>query len=84
MLDATAGLLHSLVPGHGPWATVLEVGLFVALLSAVFGVVLVSEDGLEGRRRWSWTAIVLLVPIVGTLAYLLRRRRFAPEGAADR
>lgn len=68
-------LLHSLVPGHGIWATVLEVGLFVALLLAIFGAVVVSEAGLEGRTRWTWTALVLLVPVVGPLAYLLYRRR---------
>lgn len=67
-------LLHSVVPGEGIWSTVAEVGLFLALLLAIFGVVVVSEDGLEGRRRWAWTVVVLLVPLLGPISYLLYRR----------
>ena len=73
-MAVTKALLHSLVPGHGIWSTLLEIGVFVTLVLAILGAVVVGEDSLEGRERWSWLAIVLLVPIAGTITYLVRRR----------
>lgn len=68
------GLAHVL-GAEGPWATVLEVGLAGALLLASFGLVLLSQDEVSTRQRVAWGALIVLVPIVGPLAYLLRRRR---------
>lgn len=66
-------VLHASV-GEGPGALAIQVGGFLALVLAVLGLVLISEDGLEGVERWTWTAIVVLAPLIGPLAYLRARR----------
>lgn len=78
----SAGLLHGLVPGvHGTLGAVLNVLAFGTLVLTVLGVVLVFEDGLEGTSRWAWLAAVLVLPIVGPLAYLHRR---SPNGPPEK
>lgn len=69
-----AGLLHGLVPVHGTWGTVLNVAAFFALLLTAFAAVLVFEDEVVGKRRWLWIAAIVLLPVVGPLAYLYKRR----------
>lgn len=73
MLPLPASLLHGLVPVHGPLGTALDLAAFLALLLTIFGLVLLFEDDPAGRRCWGWAAVIVLVPVVGPLAYLYRR-----------
>lgn len=73
-----ATLLHGLVPVHGTLGVLLDVAAFLALLLTVLAVVLVFEDGVAGPRRWLWIAAIVLVPLVGPVAYILHRRSRSP------
>jgi len=48
-------------------------GLLVAVLWVAAPVDLVGRDDLDRRQRFGWILIVVLLPLVGSIAYFVRR-----------
>jgi hypothetical protein len=48
-------------------------GVLVFVLWIAAFVDLFRRTDLDGRRRWAWVVIVALLPMVGSLAYFVRR-----------
>jgi hypothetical protein len=56
--------------------TVLAVGTLISCLSA-------ESDEIRGLPRLAWVPVILLVPLVGPIAWFMAGRR-VPDGTADR
>jgi Phospholipase_D-nuclease N-terminal len=68
----------------------LALGWFASAGIGIFGVVVVvlwiiglvdlsRRSDLESRTRWAWVLIIVLLPIVGTIFYWVRRPLLAEE-----
>lgn len=68
-------ILHGVVPGHGPWSAIGDVAVFLAFLLTILGVVVLFEGSASGAQRWKWVALIVLLPVVGPVYYLARRRQ---------
>lgn len=73
-------VLHGLLPGEGPLATLVDVLAFGVLLLTVLALVLLGEDGsMDRRRKLLAGAGILFLPLVGPLVYLWHRRSRDPS-----
>lgn len=76
----TPWLLHDLVPFHGIWGTVANVSVFLALLAACLGLVLLFEDDPPTGRKLAWGIAIIAVPLFGPGLYLVHRASWIGSG----
>lgn len=77
---------HTFLGQEGPLGILLEVAAFLVLILHIAALVILSETDLPAGAKAGWAAFILLVPVIGPTAYLLRhwKHHGARRGDTDR
>lgn len=73
MSEAEAELLRSLLPIFIP-ITLIELALMIA---ALVDLVRRPAEGVKGRNKWIWAAVIVLINIIGPIVYFIVGREEA-------
>lgn len=63
-------LLHG-----GTTGALIEFGLVAAAIVVAFGAVLAGDMDMPKKRKAKWLVFIILVPVVGTVVFLVWRAR---------